>query len=95
MKGLLTGLFYFMFGVFGGISNTVFYCFPFDHQEEDGVNYILWFYILLTIVAALGLLVYVIVVWFYRNRRRPAVDEEDLTHRLYAQNVFFSPQNCN
>ena len=86
MKGLLTGLFYFMFGVSGGISSIVFYFVPTDHQE---VNYILWFYVFLTILAALGSLAFTIVVWLYRNRRRPAVDEEDLINRLHAQNVYF------
>ncbi len=85
MKGLLTGLFYFMFGVFGGISNILFYLFP---TQEDN-PFTLWFYVLLLIFAALGLLVYALVACFYKNRLRPAVDEEDLQNRIFAQNVFF------
>ncbi len=91
MKGLLTGLFYFMFGVFSGISNIIFYFFPFDVNNSHDIkqDFVFWYYILLLIVAALGLLVYALVAWFYKNRLRPAVDEEDLTHRIFAHNVFF------
>ena len=90
MKGLLTGLFYFMFGISGGVASVVFYFFP---TEKPGVvtimeNYNFWFYVTFAAVAILGLLVYTLVACLYRNRRRPADDEDDLVRRIYAQNVF-------
>ena len=91
MKGLITGLFYFMFGIFGGIGSIVFYFFPPSESHHHGhkrVNYTLWFYVIFTAVAILGLLVYALVACLYRNRRRPAADEDDLVRRIYAQNVF-------
>ena len=89
MKGLLTGLFYFMFGIFDGIVSIIFFFFPMNLQPNGiGVNYTFWFYSSFAVVAVLGLLAYTIVACIYRNRRRPAADEYDLTRRIYAQNVF-------
>lgn len=86
MKGLLTGLFYFAFGLFVGGSDVFFYYFPF--KEEAGVNTSLWFYVIFMIVAILALVAYSTIACLYRNRRRPSEDESDLVHRGYAQDVF-------
>ena len=88
MKGLLTGLFYFMFGLCDAISSTFFYRYPTDPTSNNGINFRLWFYVTSTVIALFGLLIYTAVACLYRNRRRPSNDEDDLQRIMYAENVY-------
>lgn len=88
MKGLLTGLFYFVFGICEAISSVSIYFFTTDVIRTNGVNYVLWFYVTFIVVALLGLVIYGTAACLYRNRRRPSNDEDYLQRILYAANVY-------
>ena len=84
MKGLLTGLFYFIFGAFNGVGAAIFYA---------TLSRSMWyFYITVLTVAVTGLLIYILVTWCYRNRERPTNDEseKEILHRSYATSVYLS-----
>ena len=83
MKGLLIGLFYFIFGAFNAVGTTIF-----KYLEPK----IMWFYGAVLIICVLGLLVYILVVICYRNRERPTNDEseKDILHRSFATSVYLS-----
>lgn len=79
MKGLLTGLFYFAFGVFAAGGVLTFNHYP---KKEDlaGVDCILWYYFIFAVIGAFGFVVYAIVSCLYTNRQRPMqleAEEED------------------
>lgn len=82
MKGLLIGLFYFIFGVFNVIGTTIF-----KYLAEN-----MWFYYTVLMVCSVGLLVYMVVVFCYRNRERPTNDEseKEILHRSFATSVYLS-----
>ena len=84
MKGLLTGLFYFIFGVFSAVGTTIFKTMlPYN---------VLWSYGAVLMICGPGVVVYMLVVYCYRNRRRPTNDEseQDLLHRSFAASVYLS-----
>ena len=85
MKSVLTGLFYFVYGVFFGVGTLIFHVF--DDSDHD----IYIFYTVLAI-SGVGFIVYGLVAYFYRNRQRPTNDEseQDLVHRSYAASVYLS-----
>ena len=90
MKGLITGLFYFAFGLFnGGGIIFVFQC-PLD--STGGIDTILWFYLIFVAVSFIGLVLYTVVVCLYRNRERPTTDdsENEAIRREIVQSVFSS-----
>ena len=90
-KGLLIGLFWFIFGLFNGIDRLVFTWIEHEYKSIDDpiYNFALVLYVIPAIVfAALGLLVYVIVAAVYRNRERPQPDEEDLVIQAYATSYY-------
>ena len=86
MKGLMTGLFYSIFGIFAGIG-TVIYWVLIEKMKK-----ILIFYGVVSGICLIGLVVYGTVASCYSNRRRPTNDrsEEDMIHRSYATSVYSS-----
>lgn len=82
MKGLLTGLFYFIFGVFNVVGNTIF-----KYLAEE-----MWFYYTILMTCFVGLVVYLLVMCCYRNRERPTNDEseKEILHRSFATSVYLS-----
>ena len=101
MKGLLTGLFYCVFGISSGGGILVYYFFTQKHskyenvyaaiQDVKGINFVLWYYVILAVIAVLGFVVYSIVAVLYTNRQRPpapGLEDDDwdcsLVHRVYA-----------
>ena len=85
MKGLLIGLFYFIIGLFNGGGTLLFHWYPL-HENLDGINYILWYYIILTIIGMLGFVAYLVVAFLYTYRQRPVdyQEETDAIRRLYV-----------
>ena len=75
MKGLLTGLFYCVFGIFSGVAVLVFYKFP--KSTLNGTSTILWFYVIFTVIGSLGFVGYAVVAFMYVNRVRPAGGPEE------------------
>lgn len=70
MKGLLTGLFYLVFGLFSGSASLFFLYYPkSDHFHNFG------YFTIYSVIGGIGLLMYVIVARLYSNRDRP--EEED------------------
>ena len=87
MKGLMTGLFYLIFGVFSGLSSALFYS---REQWRDGdyhhINDVLWYHVILASVALVGFVVYIISACLYSNRRRPHSGEEmEYLRQLYTR----------
>lgn len=86
MKGLLTGLFYCVFGIFSGVAVLVFYKFP--KSTLDGTNTILWFYVIFTVIGLLGFVAYAIVAFMYVNRVRPAGSPEEETQGRLVRGLY-------
>ena len=84
----MTGLFYFVFGLFSGIGALVFYRIP-KEGDVRGIDCILLYYIIFTIIAGLGFVAYSIVAFLYKNRERPfSLEEENVSRRrLYTGEV--------
>ena len=82
MKSILVGLYYFFFGIFTGIGTLTF--------DEMVQKYYIYYFVLP--ISAVGLVVYSVVAYLYRNRRRPTNDEseQDMENRCYAANVYSS-----
>ena len=83
MKGMLTGLFYFIYSIFTGGSTTLFYFFI------DASTAYSYYYIMLLVLAVLGLVAYSIVACLYVNRQRPTSETEDgeEERRLFYDNI--------
>lgn len=86
MKGLLTGLFYCVFGIFSGVAVLVFYKFP--KSTLNGTNTILWFYVIFTVIGSLGFVGYAIVAFMYVNRVRPAGGPEEETQGRLVRGLY-------
>ena len=80
---MLTGLFYFIFGIFNGGSTTLFYFFI---KASSTYSY---YYIMLSVFAMLGVIGYTVVACLYENRERPTLENEegDETRHFY-DNIF-------
>ena len=79
MKGMLTGLLYFILSIFSGGSSVLFYLFL--EYRGKTANYALYYWILLG-VATLGLAVYTMAACVYVNRQRPTSETEE-EHLFY------------
>lgn len=90
MKGLITGLFYFAFGLFNGGGITFVLLYPIG--DTGGMDTILWFYVIFIVVSVIGFVLYTVVACLYRNRERPTTDdsENEAIRRRIVQNVFSS-----
>ena len=84
MKGLLTGLFYFFFGLFSSMGSIFYYNYAKSPAECR------WFVLILVLVSVMALVVYTLVAWRYQNRKRPARDgsEGEVQRRSIYENVF-------
>lgn len=82
MKGLLIGLFYFIFGSFGAIGTLLY---KFSHFLTD-----YWYYFLLFFVSFVGLIWHAVTAHFYKNRERPTSDgsEDETRRRRLYEEVF-------
>ena len=74
MKGLLTGLFYFVLGLSSIAATVVFYKYPKTHMDK---YQILPYHITFTIIQFLGLIFYTIVAILHTNRQRPDNESYD------------------
>ena len=68
---MLTGLLYFIFGIFNGGATTVFYFFIKASSEYS------YFYVILLVFAVLGMCGYIIAACLYVNRLRPTQESEE------------------
>ena len=95
MKGLQTGMFYLIFGIFSAIGSTIYYNFPafkdsYAHDTSDSLA--AWFCFMLVVIGTIGFVVYTTVACCYKNRQRPTTDgsEHDTQRRLIYEDVFDS-----
>ncbi len=99
MKGLLTGVFYCVFGLSSGAGTTVYYFFTMKHctdedvytaiQDVHGINFILWYNVIFGLIAVIGFVMYVVVASLYTNRQRPpAPPFDDDWDQSHVHNVF-------
>lgn len=72
MKGLLTGLFYLIFGLFSGSATLFFLYYP---ANSNHLHTFVWYFTMYSVVGCIGFLMYVIVACLYSNRDRP--EEKD------------------
>ena len=85
MKGMLTGLFYFIYSIFNGGSSILFYLFL-KHRWKNP-NYAIFYWMLLA-MAVFGLVIYTIAACLYVNRRRPTSETEEAEETgLFYNNI--------
>jgi len=86
MKGLLIGIFYFIFGLFSGGGALIFHWYPSNENCLEGTtNCILWYYVIIAIIGLLGFVVYLTTAFLYTYRQRPAgyQEENEAMRRLH------------
>ena len=76
MKGLLTGIFFLVFGLCSGAAIFVSY------QTQEAQLHCYIYYLMFLVVALLGLLAYCTVVLLYTNRQRPNEEHDEHLHLL-------------
>ena len=86
MKGMLTGILYFMHGIMSGGASIVFYVFL---QLSPLPFAFAYFYIVLLVFSVLGFVAYILVACLYTNHQRP-LDREDESYVTYLYNNFRS-----
>ena len=90
-KGLLIGLFWFIFGFFNGVGRLAFSLVEHEYTsvEDPFYNSVLLLYVVLVVsFAVMGLVMYVMAAVAYKNRKRPQPDEDDLNIRNYAISYY-------
>ena len=86
MRGLLTGLFYFTFGLCSAGGAFIFYRYPvISSLTSMGIDCILWYYVGCAIIAGFGFVLYGVVAVLYTNRRRPAPSDDTDHMRIIYQ----------
>lgn len=101
MKGLLTGLFYFIFGAFNAVGTGLFRELTSNKSNTDDLftppqcsrsPVHAWFYYITLMICGVGLIVYMVVAACYKNRQRPTNDEseKEILHRSIATSVYLS-----
>ena len=94
MKGLQTGMFYLIYGVFSAFGSTIHFIYVTHLQQDHSILYfpLEWslFCVILLSIGLIGLVVYGIVAWCYKNRQRPATDEAEVQRILMYANVYGS-----
>ena len=85
MKGILTGIGYFIHGIMSGGASAVFFVFV---KAGSPLPYAyVYYYIILLVFSVLGFIAYVVVACLYTNHQRP-LDEDDETHVRLLYNTF-------
>ena len=89
MKGLQTGMFYLIYGVFSGIGSTLY--FGINVHNHDGNSNLPILGLILFVIGIVGLVVYIITACRYKNRQRPTSDgsEYDAQRRVMYEDVIF------
>ena len=87
MKGLQTGMFYLIFGIFSGIGSTLY--FGINLHDRDG-KLAPKLCLILVVIGIVGLAVYIVTACRYKNRQRPTVDgsEYDTQRRIMYEDVI-------
>ena len=90
MKGLQTGMFYLIYGVFSAIGSTVYFSLNI-HGSNNG-SLAAWLCFILVVIGSIGFAVYLLMACCYKNRQRPTTDgsEYDTQRRLIYEDVFDS-----
>lgn len=91
MKGLQTGMFYLIYGIFSAFGSIVYFGYL-RHMKSTNSNTVAsdWavFCIILLSIGVVGLISYMITACCYKNRQRPSTDEADVQHILMYANVY-------
>ena len=80
---MLTGLLYFILGIFSGGSTTAFYIF-----SKSSSNY-QYFYLILLVFTGLGFIGYTVVACLYVNHQRPNRESEENEETRHVYNITF------
>ena len=87
MKGLQTGMFYLIYGIFSGIGATLYFGINLhNHNEKLTATLCL----ILVVIGIVGIVMYIITACRYKNRQRPTADgsEYDTQRRLIYEDVI-------
>ena len=100
MKGLLTGLFYCIFGLSSGAGTTIYYFVTKKHSKYEnvyaaiqnvrGINFVMVYYIIFAGIASVGVVMYLVVACLYTHRQRMHANplEDDDWDRSHLHRVF-------
>ena len=86
-------MFYLIYGIFSAIGSTIRFIYSTYLQKNHYSNLALeWslFCVILLSIGIVGLVVYGIMAWCYKNRQRPATDEAEVQRILMYANIYGS-----
>ena len=88
MKGLQTGLFYLIGGIFTAVGSTLYFGVNLHSSQTRSLT--AWLCFILIVIGSVGFAVYVCVACCYKNRQRPTTDgsEYDTQRRMIYEDVF-------
>ena len=89
MKGLLTGIFYFIVGICNAGAALLFSHFPLiSNLTSKRIDCILWYYVGYAITAVLGFVTYFVIAFLYTNRQRPTSNDDADMRILYQRRRY-------
>ena len=89
---MLTGLFYFIYGIFNGGSTTLFYFFIKASSTHSHFYSYSNYYGMVAVFAVLGLVAYTIVACLYVNRERPTLENEEGDETRHFYDSIYIPE---
>lgn len=94
MRGLLTGLFYLIMGIFMSIGSSIVFLIQHpDIQSTTTTKPSFLLSLVFACVGLTGLVLYGAVASIYKNRQRPGSDEENLQIHTYASSYYSFASN--
>lgn len=90
MRGLLTGLFYLMMGIFMCTGSLTVFLVQHPNLQSltNGIKPSFILSLIFASIALLGFVFYVAIASIYKNRQRPGSDEENLQIHTYASTYY-------
>ena len=86
MKGMLTGIFFFIGGIFSAGASIVF--FVFVHPNSPLLYQFSYFYLIVLLFTVLGFVAYTVVACLYTNHQRPGSVDDDESNVRLLYNTF-------
>lgn len=77
IRGLMIGLVYFSWGFSGTMANVIIGAFSL-RKASSPLKCEFWYYFILLLIAIVSFLMYIFVARWYKNRKRPEENEDEI-----------------